>query len=96
MELKILMMIGPVPLGAVINRFDDAVGHPQSQDRQGIPQAAHEYQVPRIPNPFKIKWKHYFPPLGVHRFKVHRSGLPCVYIPGSFDIFCVFPIMHIK
>ena len=57
------MMIGPVPLGAVINRFDDAVGHPQSQDRQGIPQAAHEYQVPRIPNPFKIKWKHYFSPL---------------------------------
>jgi hypothetical protein len=56
------MMIGTLPFETIIGGFDDAVGQPQSQDRQGIPQAAHKYQVPRIPNPFKIKWKHYFPP----------------------------------
>jgi hypothetical protein len=44
-----------------------------------------------IPNPFKIKWKHYFPPSGVQRFKVYRSGLPCLNIPGSFSIFLLTP-----
>jgi hypothetical protein len=62
MELKILMMIGPMPFRAVIGSFDDAVCQPQSQNRQSIPQSAHKYQVSRIPNPFKIKWKHYVPP----------------------------------
>jgi hypothetical protein len=56
------MMIGLVIFKAVIGGFDDAVGQPQSQDRQGIPQTAHKYQVSRIPYPFKIKWKHYSPP----------------------------------
>ena len=72
-----LVMVGALALDRVIDRFNDAVGHPHSKDRQRVPQAAHEQQMPGIPNPFKMKWKHYLPPLIVFRFKVHRSGLPC-------------------
>jgi hypothetical protein len=74
-DIATLVMVGALALGRVINRFNDAVGHPHSQDRQRVPQAAHEQHVPCIPNPFKMKWKHYLPPLSVERFKVHRSAL---------------------
>jgi hypothetical protein len=50
----------------------------------------------RIPYPFKIKRKHDFPPLSVHRFKVHRSGLPCPKVSGSLDIYTYSKLSSLK
>ena len=37
-----LVMVGAPALGRIIDRFNDAVGHPHSKDRQSVPQAAHK------------------------------------------------------
>ena len=78
------MVMGALTAKRIINRLYNAVRHSHSENRQRIPQAAHKQQVACIPNPLKTKWKHYFSPLGVQRFKVHRSRLSCAGNPGRF------------
>ena len=70
---NLVMMLAPAP-GSIINSFYDAVCHPHSQNRQSVPQTAHKQHMPGIPYPFKMKWKHYLPPLIVFRFKVIESN----------------------
>ena len=67
-DAAILVMLGTLALDRIIDCFYDAVGHPHSQDRQSVPQPAHEQHMPGIPNPFEMKWKHYLPPSSVQRF----------------------------
>ena len=74
-----LVMVGALALDRVIDRFNDAIGHPHSNYRQRVPQAAHKQHMPCIPNPFKMKWKHYLPPLTVQRFRRFT-------VQGYFDI----------
>ena len=41
-DAAILVMVGTLALDRIINRFNDAVGHPHAKDRQRIPQPAHK------------------------------------------------------
>jgi hypothetical protein len=42
--------------------LDDTVGDTQSEYGQGVPEPAMENQMSCVPDPFKVKRKHAFPP----------------------------------
>jgi hypothetical protein len=46
--------------GRVDNCFDNAVGHADANDIQGVPQPAMKNHVAGIPDPFKTERKHNF------------------------------------
>jgi hypothetical protein len=60
-RIKSVVMITLTFYG-IQNRFDDTIRHAQAEYRQGIPEPPMKYQVTGIPNPFKIKREHLFPP----------------------------------
>ncbi len=66
------MITGAIFFRHIKNCFDKAVGHPQSHDGQCKPQPSHKHQMPCIPNPFEIKWKHCYPPLNLCKL-LHTS-----------------------
>jgi hypothetical protein len=49
------VMVAPLTLGRINGSLYDAVGHPEPDNGQGIPQPAMENDMARIPNPFKRK-----------------------------------------
>ena len=54
------MVIVVFPFYRIAGRLNDAIGHADTDDGQGIMQTAVEHHVRHIPNPFKTKWKHIF------------------------------------
>ena len=56
------------------NCLDDTIGHPKADDRQCIPKPSMKHQMVGIPNPFKTKWKHVFPPIFLNLCKLRVLG----------------------
>ncbi len=53
-------------LGCINGGFDYAVGHPNAQNDQRIPETAHKHGMPHVPDPFKIKRKHLLSPCALY------------------------------